>query len=206
LGGGPKYTFQGKSPDRQNNDSPGPGGYDANESLTKSRVQAYKMSNTQRTQIVDKTKTGSPGPGIYDSPSKLGKGVSYSIGEKRESKNRNDLPGPGSYEDHHSNVRSSNPAHRISPSGKKGLDYSKDQTLGPGFYDVKSGPGGPSYTIGERSPDRNRNDSPGPGAYDSNEANLRARNPSYSFSPARSGRGGSSSKGSPNREFDNRDF
>ena len=41
-----------------------------------------------------------------------------------------------------------------------------DNTGGPGMYDVEVKKDAPSYTIGTKSPDRVRHDSPGPGAYE----------------------------------------
>jgi len=91
------YTIGQKREEKIRGDSPGPGAYNANESVLKDRVVSHKMGSTSRTEIVHKETSSKPGPGAYDSPSKLGKGVCYSIGEKREERIKIDSPGPGAY-------------------------------------------------------------------------------------------------------------
>jgi len=99
------FTIGEKREEKIRGDSPGPGAYNANESVVKERVVSHKMRSTNRTEIVHKETSSKPGPGAYDSPSKLGKGVSYSIGEKREKNIRHDSPGPGAYEANESVVK-----------------------------------------------------------------------------------------------------
>lgn len=63
----------GKSKERIDSMSPGPGHYNANDSLSKERTPQYKMSLTERADIVAKSMKDLPGPGVYDQESKLGK-------------------------------------------------------------------------------------------------------------------------------------
>lgn len=52
---GVKYSIRGKSPEKQGNDVPGPGNYDAIINAIKDRAAAYKMgSSNQRAEIVSK--------------------------------------------------------------------------------------------------------------------------------------------------------
>lgn len=59
-------SIRGRPRDISRGDSPGPGNYDPNTSITKDRTIAYKMSNSKRTDIVSKEVSNLPGPGIYD--------------------------------------------------------------------------------------------------------------------------------------------
>lgn len=50
-------SILGRPKDLTRNESPGPGNYDADVSITKDRTVAYKMSKTTRTDIVSKEVT-----------------------------------------------------------------------------------------------------------------------------------------------------
>ena len=52
--------------------------------MTKDKVMGVSMmSNTKRTEFVNKNVSELPGPGVYDSPSKLGSGPHFTIGNKK---------------------------------------------------------------------------------------------------------------------------
>lgn len=88
-------SIRGRPRDMSGNNNPGPGNYDPNTSITKDRTVAYKMSYSQRTEIISKEARNMPGPGIYDNHTHIGdNGPKYTMGTR--SKSRQELsPGPG---------------------------------------------------------------------------------------------------------------
>ena len=88
------FSIRGKPQDRAGDDVPGPGNYEGNANIVKDRVVSYKMSSSQRQDIVSKESNKQPGPGQYDSPLR-NQGPNYTIGGRVDSPQRNDIPGPG---------------------------------------------------------------------------------------------------------------
>ena len=77
------------------------------------------------------------------------------------------MPGPGSYDIN--DPHSKSPGFRMS-KGQRSNDLSASRnTVGPGMYDqthMNVGTEGPKFSMGVKASAKNRNDSPGPGAYD----------------------------------------
>jgi hypothetical protein len=94
-------TILGKEKERQHDNSPGPGGYDAKTSLTKDRVVSHKISSSvsHGEGLVSKSQRDLPGPGSYQNENVIGKGgPHYSIKGKSKEKVGNGNPGPGNYD------------------------------------------------------------------------------------------------------------
>lgn len=127
------------------------------------------------------SRDGSPGPGQYDQGSRLG-GPAATITGRPEDRSRHDSPGPGSYEGSLSAIKDRAPAYKMSPT-KRGDLVSNDSSSrpGPGMYDGDVPKSHFAATITGKPEDKTRNDSPGPGAYNSDHSLTRPRNPSVSF-------------------------
>ena len=106
----------------------------------------------------------------------------------------NDSPGPNYYSPDYNAVKDRNPAHSISNShldfGKRGrLDYSnsKDNPVGPGFYDAKKPYHIPTFDFTGKPNDNTDNGTPGPGYYDANHNFVKDKIPeAFIGSPNRS--------------------
>lgn len=99
IGGGPQFTFQSRNEPKRRDNTPGPGGYEGDTNNVKERVVSYKISNSQRPDIVSKEDRKKVGPGEYDSPIRIGKDApAASIRGRPEDKIKNEVPGPGNYE------------------------------------------------------------------------------------------------------------
>ncbi len=61
--------------------------------------------------------------------------MSYTMGEKREEKNRHDSPGPGTYEAKTEIVKEKITTVKISHTAKRSIFEQDDGKLGPGVYD-----------------------------------------------------------------------
>jgi hypothetical protein len=66
--------MKGRSKSRQEL-SPGPGAYDPKEFLTKDKTPSYKVSNSKRNEIVNRTISELPGPGAYSSINEFDKNI-----------------------------------------------------------------------------------------------------------------------------------
>ncbi len=65
----------------------------------KERVVSYKISTSQRPDIVSKEDRKKIGPGEYESPIRIGKDApAASIRGRPDDKIKNEVPGPGNYE------------------------------------------------------------------------------------------------------------
>ena len=63
-------------------------GYEPVTTITKDKVQTFSMSKTTRSEIVSKQAKNAPGPGNYEQSPRKG-GPSFTMGEKRNERNRN---------------------------------------------------------------------------------------------------------------------
>lgn len=88
-----------------NSIGPGPGAYDASDSVVKSSSKKATIGTSQRTKFVD-TIEEKPGPGMYDASSTLNK-QSYSIGKGERPGINSIAPGPGAYDAEDKVIRSS---------------------------------------------------------------------------------------------------
>ena len=125
-----------------------------------------------------------PGPGTYNIPSKFPKGLKYSLGLKIPYENNKEekyKPGPGTYKIMNKSQSS------FYSFGKKLKEHVKDDTPGPGKYNLRREKDLyiPSYIFGKEK----RISSilspfeigPGPGNYKFSEDAIRLRYPHYSF-------------------------
>ena len=132
------------------------------------------MNTSKRPDIAPKTARNMPGPGSYASPTKIGKDTpSHSIRSGRKDLNKDFVPGPGAYNDTDTLLRDKSPSFRLG-SGKRSEIVSKESATSPapGHYYQKSTIGvGPKYTINSRNEPKLRDNTPGPGVYDS-DANF----------------------------------
>ena len=111
MGDGLSYTIGEKRDSGNKNKNPGPGDYEARESQTKERIVTYQIAKSKRVDIVSREARNQPGPGNYGSPSKLGDGIKYNIGEKRDPARDNGHPGPGTYNNDDRHLRDSSPSY-----------------------------------------------------------------------------------------------
>lgn len=81
------------------NGIPGPGSYTERDTLRNSKsASTFKFGNSKRTEVVSKTAGEQPGPGNYSGfENAMGKGPKFTLGGKPKNTNKNDHPGPGSY-------------------------------------------------------------------------------------------------------------
>jgi hypothetical protein len=54
IGQGPRFTIKEKRNDKDGNDNPGPGNYEANTDVIKDKVISHKISSSQRVEFVSK--------------------------------------------------------------------------------------------------------------------------------------------------------
>lgn len=76
--------------------SPGPGAYDANETVVKDKIPNYGFGNTERKDLVNNEEKLKPGPGNYNLKSNQNI-KSFKIGQKINQSFKNNTPGPGNY-------------------------------------------------------------------------------------------------------------
>jgi len=126
-----------------------------------------------------------PGPGNYSSHGKFGKGVpSFTMGGKTKDLNKNDLPGPGQYDESTKLTKTHGGSLKFGSSKRQELVNNSTRELpGPGNYtsDSKFGKGVPSFTMGGKTKDLHKNDIPGPGQYDESTKLTKAQGGSLKF-------------------------
>lgn len=89
-------------------------------------------SSTGRQDIVRRDQKGGVGPGHYDSPSRLA-GPSYTIQTKSPSRQGNENPAPGSYNQDKTFVQAKSRKAFIGGEGRKDMVSSEQkQKVGPG--------------------------------------------------------------------------
>ena len=182
LGSEPRKTFQPKA------SIVGPGSYDP--SLGKSE-SAPSFGYGQRHSFKPVSQT--PGPAAYQ-PASLPAGPSYGMTSRKTTTVISDAPGPGQYQREEKEItplwsfgkegrgkvrqtgQSPGPANydpKIS-AGSQGGKFAaaprkgsaKEETVGPGAYDLPSDLGQVAYSLGARHPTkRNSEKRPGPGEY-----------------------------------------
>ncbi len=174
IGKGPKYTFKNKPQDARPSDAPGPGTYDGDTSAVRDRVPAYKMSPGRSSgRGSPYEQSPSPAPGSYDVKAPRSQYAATITGRPADRLN-NDAPGPGTYEGDLSAVKDKVPSYRMSPTKRSGLvNPEHSSSPAPGSYDVSAPRSKYAATITGNPADKNRNDSPGPGAYEGNDSLTR---------------------------------
>lgn len=87
----------------------------------------------------------------------------YSFRGKIREREPSDMPGPGQYDQDRASV---SPSFKIGNAPRNVEPYSNP--VGPGAYDntTKIGSSGPKYSMGNKTLQKIRDDSPGPGAYE----------------------------------------
>ena len=93
-------TIRPRSPSPKPYDVPGPGHYDAKDTITRDESPSYRMRTgaPQRHSLVSKSLAQLPGPGTYANTGKFGReGPQYTMGTKKGEK-YSDTPGPGVYD------------------------------------------------------------------------------------------------------------
>ena len=159
--------------------SPGPEKYSPKKVIM--HYGALKIGLSKRAYT---KKEETPGPGTYNIPSKFPKGLKYSLGFKIHYENNKEQmykPGPGTYKIINKSQSS------FYSFGKKIKDRIKDETPGPGKYNLRREKDLyiPSYIFGKEkrisstlSPSEV---GPGPGNYKYCEDAIRLHYPHYSF-------------------------
>ncbi len=132
-----KVTIHGKTSFGKKMSTPGPGQYNAKNTLTKSREKSPVMHSSSR--FKEGRRDTSPGPGMYYRDEFFGKNaMAVSIKPKLNDINRDNSPGPGAYDPTLEAVRQAVRGMNISSSIKPVDDsYSKtarDWIPGPGAY------------------------------------------------------------------------
>lgn len=90
----------GRSGSPERNDGPGPGQYEANESMIKYKSPSYKITHgSQRVSMVSKEQMTLPGPGNYAHLREFGQDAkAFSMRGRPQEKVGNEVPGPGNYD------------------------------------------------------------------------------------------------------------
>jgi hypothetical protein len=104
------------------------------------------------------------------------------IGEKRETPIKNDVPAPGSYNPEDSLTRPV--SHQRTFSMSKRTEKTAEPEGGPGTYDHQTNFGSDSkqITIGEKRLEKVRNDVPAPGNYNPDESIIKPSSKAADFS------------------------
>lgn len=150
--GGPSYSLRDRTNDPKNK-NPGPGAYDP---YVHEQLPDFSLGK----RLDGRSRGKNPGPGEYDPQLGPG-GPSYSL-KSRLNPFKNKNPGPGTYCANFSLTTFQSPVYSM---GARLERASGGEKPGPGQYDPHLGPGGPSFSMHERTNDP-RNKNPGPGAYD----------------------------------------
>ncbi len=78
------FTIGERKPEAKPNNVPGPGEYEARDSLMRSKSPSYRIGGGEQRQEIA-SKNSLPGPGAYDKGDKFGKDATcYTMGEKKE--------------------------------------------------------------------------------------------------------------------------
>lgn len=174
----PAWTFGGRSVDKNNFTTPGPGNYNPSSSnLEKS--PNFKIGTSSRNSLLSST---TPGPGTYEAKSTIINKPAPKIGSSKRPPLTETLetPGPGAYQVEPKVVA----GPKFTMLGRKDQNANSSNP-GPGHYDqslneyaVKDR--APAYKIGSgsRTERPNSDNLPGPGAYDSNAKTI---GPSWGF-------------------------
>ena len=103
------------------------------------------------------------------------------IGEKRETPFKNDVPAPGSYNPEDSLTKPA--SHQRAFSLSKRTEKIPEPEGGPGTYDYQNNFGSDSkqMTIGEKRPEKIRNDVPAPGNYNPDETLIKPSSKAVDF-------------------------
>ncbi|OMJ81406.1 hypothetical protein SteCoe_18142 [Stentor coeruleus] len=180
----PAWTFRGRSEDKNNFTTPGPGNY--NPTLCNlEKPPNFKIGTSSRPALLSST---TPGPGTYEAKSTIINKPAPKIGSSKRLPLSETLetPGPGAYQVEPKVV----PGPKFTMLGRKDQN-NNSLNPGPGHYDQSSNElavkdRAPAYKIGSGSrTERPNSDSlPGPGTYNSDAKTI---GPSWGFgSQARS--------------------
>lgn len=162
LGSGSAFTLQPRrgSPVRP---VPGPGAYEHAQGT--GTPKGCKASCFGRTTSAARSRSTSRdpdvGPGSYNPTTPKGS-PRFSMTPRREARTP-DSPGPGAY--HKDDALSASPRSHGRFNLAARAKEMRDSYLGPGSYDVISGPVGPGFGIAPQRP-KSCSATPGPGAYD----------------------------------------
>ncbi|OMJ86490.1 hypothetical protein SteCoe_11984 [Stentor coeruleus] len=165
--------FMGKrySPKKVDN-VPGPGQYDLPEFKTQSPMLRGKPRDFKAPTV--------PGPGAYN-PNRSQSCFSFTQGRSQRTnfaKGAGEIPGPGTYD---VSLKNGKNAVKFSTS-KRVPKFKPDSSAG--FYKIDMKPDGPFYTMQGKRSSKNRNNTPGPGAY---QVNIKPKEtaPAYTMAPRR---------------------
>lgn len=174
----------------------GPGTYDIS-APSNVPASAYSFGKASRMVLDSTTGAETPGPGAYKVASSFeesrpagdaarstswGRTARFHL-NSLENKVAEAVPGPGAYDLHRASVETGNAAAKNIVFGSAPRDGQQDEPsdgVGPGAYDLRVKPAGPSYTIQGRYFDKEEvqgDDStiPGPGAYDPSDLRFSSR-------------------------------
>lgn len=143
------------------NNVPGPGSYNVED--VRPHSLAPKMGSSEKSP--QKVTEKAPGPGAYEIPNRAVEGPQFSIKGRDEKSNKNNLPGPGQYNQDIS-IKDRSPAFSIGTSAK--IDKGRIlENPGPGAYDTRDKDTGPKWGFGSETKDKSfRAENPGPGTYE----------------------------------------
>jgi len=92
----PSFAIKGKANDTTRDNSPGPGAYDLNDTLSNLKGSpGFKVGRSKRDYL--SSSNNLPGPGSYN-PKSLDTSLGISLKSKVQPKLASDTPGPGSYQ------------------------------------------------------------------------------------------------------------
>ncbi|CDW79521.1 UNKNOWN [Stylonychia lemnae] len=182
------FSIRGKPNDTKPNLVPGPGQYQSDISPIKDRTVGYKISKSNRQDIVSKEMIYQPGPGEYDSPKRFGEDAqSITIRGKPKDKVGNGVPGPGNYDPENHLTKDQALTSFKMPRTERSQMVSKEeiQKPGPGQYQSTKnfGDDAKSVQIRGRPKDIVGNDIPGPGNYNNDDSHLRYQSPAVKIDP-----------------------
>ena len=153
-------------------DAPGPGNYEPRPEIIKDRIKSAKISQGGKRGLQgNKSCIDLPGPGMYDSGKKFGDDARKVTIQGKPNDNFRDLsPGPGAYDARDEMTKCKNPSYNLGHERRQSfLDKTAMQNPGPGSYTSQYktfASDAPAVSIRGKPKDLQRNDSPGPGAYE----------------------------------------
>lgn len=144
-------------------DVPGPGQYAAKGSLSK---QGGRIGTSTR-KAGERVSTA-PGPGNYAVGTTIGESPAYSLRGRYYTEKRQNVPGPGAYNQDADSILEHSPSVAFGRQSKDPLPHSKStDSTGPGRYYSPLKPAGVQWSFGsEKKGTEFKSDIPGPGTYD----------------------------------------
>jgi hypothetical protein len=150
------------------NPSPEPSRYRIKDDLMYKTTSSWGMGYGKKTDL-SKTLADTPGPGSYEMRSTITDGRKYGIGNKMDMFriDRDNSPGPGSYQSEVVNLKKQHRSFKWSKSTRFDIK-NRNNSPGPGNYQPTSNFGGAKYGFGSFSRDKinKTDDVPGPGQYE----------------------------------------